>query len=139
MNSIKCDDCIYLGARHESGTIPIQSGATTIDEPYLTCTKLQYFVLERMADMCKEFKPINAESSAKPYTPNPDAFSNSHIEDIMKPGEWYIIDTFADSLDIQGNKKKMSYLQLRLKSMVKNGLLSLKIEKNLQYWQLKEE
>lgn len=135
MTQIKCDTCIYLGGRHEKGVIPIQSGALPIFEPYATCLKRQYFVLEREVEKCQDYKheseKIQQEKGKIPYS-----FTTASILDIFKPNEWISIDEIITQLNIT-EKEQKRYLPLKIKSIIRAGQLQMKLGANKLIYSLK--
>jgi hypothetical protein len=136
MDPIKCDKCIYLGRRHEKGVIPIQSGATVVDEPYVTCLKYNYFVLEREAERCPEFKEVGKDDSIKPADAPKNPFKSNDILKLFQADTWKSLEELQRELKIE-SKEKTKYLQLWLRTLVKYGTLAVKIDSGKQYWLLK--
>ena len=128
MKAIKCDTCIYLGGRHEKGVIPIQSGALPIFEPFATCLKRQYFVLEREVEKCQDYKhekdKIQTEKGTIPYT-----YKTEDILKIFKPDEWITIDEIGERLQLT-EKTQIRYLPLKLKSIIRKKALQMKLGAN---------
>jgi len=53
---LKCDTCVFLLAKHDSGFIPIESGSFHVKDPYVTCSKIHYAVLQVNTHKCPEYK-----------------------------------------------------------------------------------
>ena len=54
----KCKNCRYFGNYYEKGSILITSGTFYIDEPFITCLKIHYYVLATVvadANKCKNY------------------------------------------------------------------------------------
>jgi hypothetical protein len=134
MKPIQCDNCKFLGGRYKSGVIHIQSGVTPMEEPYLTCLKHQYFVLEREAHKCQEFQAIPTSPAAGHLKKTTKPFSDEEILAQFPPGAWLCIIDLIKGLDIH-EKKKSKYLLLTLKSLMKRKILTTKITQGIQYWQ----
>lgn len=128
MNEIKCDTCIYLGGRHEKGVIPIQSGAFPIFEPYATCLKRQYFVLEREVEKCQDYKneadKIKSEKGKIPYD-----FKSEDILKILKLDKWISLEEIKNSLNLI-DKTQNRYLPLIMKSLIKKKQVQMKLGTN---------
>ncbi|WP_457918174.1 hypothetical protein [Candidatus Lokiarchaeum ossiferum] len=136
MTQIKCDTCIYLGGRHEKGVIPIQSGAIPIFEPYATCLKRQYFVLEREVEKCQDYKheseKLPQEKSEMPYS-----FTTASILNLFEPGVWISIEDIISKLSIT-EKEQKRYLPLKIKSIIRAGQLQMKLGANKLIYSLKD-
>ena len=125
MKSIKCDKCIYLGRRYEKGVIMIQSGAFPINEPYATCLKRQYFVLEREVIKCQDYKEVQDKISSK-KSEIPFKFTTEDIIGIFKTQEWITLDDVVSRLHLT-EKTQIRYLPLKIKALVRKELLMMKL------------
>ncbi|MHA1672208.1 MAG: hypothetical protein ACTSYI_01145 [Promethearchaeota archaeon] len=124
MKSIKCDTCIYLGGRHEKGVIHVQSGALPIYEPYATCLKRQYFVLEREVERCEDFKQDH-EKIKIAKVKSPYDYTTEDILKIIIPNEWIPIQEVTSRLKLS-DQEQIRYLPLKLKSMLNKKELVMK-------------
>lgn len=123
-NPIKCDTCIYLGSRHNQGVIHIQSGVLPLNEPYATCLKRQYFVLEREVEKCQDYKETHDEPSGekaiKPYS-----YVSQDILDAYGADEWLSLQEIQDRMNLT-KSEDVKYLPLKLKSMLSKKRLKIK-------------